>query len=475
MNLPRTLALLAVAALSFAAAPTHAAVTVECSFIGGGDDISRGFYVDNYPGTSLRTVTLSHAAATAGERTITLTVRLATYDGTFLGIASVTRDITTGMAKTVFDFGNIAVAPGSRITFQQALIAGAGGVVFDTGIGPCPAVTETDDTAPPLSTFRRQSVGVIVTGDPASIASALILSCPFNPTTGGDRIDRGIIVHDYQGVTLNTVAVRHNTDTPGAFTISLVARLGAYDGPLLGVATVTRAIGSDFSVTVFDFHDVPVPAGSTITFEQVQNAGTGEVFFDTGFGPCENVVVTFGTSPPLDVERRGSAGLSITGRVAADEPVVVVEYFHAGFGHYFITADPDEIAGLDAGAYGGAFARTGQQFYARNGPVSGTADVCRFFTTAFAPKSSHFYTADPVECAGVKQNPNWQYEKIAFYIPVPAGGACDAGLIPVYRMYNDGMGGAPNHRFVTSVAIYNTFTTTQGWVGEGVRFCAVAP
>ena len=30
-----------------------------------------------------------------------------------------------------------------------------------------------------------------------------------------------------------------------------------------------------------------------------------------------------------------------------------VEYFHAGFGHYFVTADPAEIAGLDAGAYGG--------------------------------------------------------------------------------------------------------------------------
>src|SRR5204862_6146054 len=113
--------------------------------------------------------------------------------------------------------------------------------------------------------------------------------------------------------------------------------------------------------------------------------------------------------------------------------VPVVEYFHAGFGHYFITADPEEVAGLDAGAYGGAFVRTGRQFNAWNAPSAGTMPVCRFFTVAFAPKSSHFYTADAAECDGVKLNPSWQYEKIAFYIGVPAAGACAAGTVPVYR------------------------------------------
>jgi hypothetical protein len=42
-------------------------------------------------------------------------------------------------------------------------------------------------------------------------------------------------------------------------------------------------------------------------------------------------------------------------------------------------------------------------------------------------------------------------------------------------MYNDGMTGAPNHRFTTSLAIYNQFTSTMGWTGEGVRFCAPSP
>jgi hypothetical protein len=79
--------------------------------------------------------------------------------------------------------------------------------------------------------------------------------------------------------------------------------------------------------------------------------------------------------------------------------VRVVEYFNASFGHYFMSADPDEIAALDAGAYGGAFVRTGQQFWRATARWR-RAEVCRFFTVAFAPKSSHFYTADPDECAG---------------------------------------------------------------------------
>jgi len=57
---------------------------------------------------------------------------------------------------------------------------------------------------------------------------------------------------------------------------------------------------------------------------------------------------------------------------------------------------------------------------------------------------------------------------------VPAGGVCAAGTVPVYRAYNDGQTGAPNHRFTTDLALYQQFTTTLGWLPEGVAFCAPA-
>ena len=154
--------------------------------------------------------------------------------------------------------------------------------------------------------------------------------------------------------------------------------------------------------------------------------------------------------------------------------VPVVEYFNAGFGHYFMTADPDEIAGLDGGAFNGAFARTGRQFKAFNGATAGTSPVCRFFTTpgTFGAKSSHFYTGDQAECALVKTYPAWIYEKIAFHARPPIGGACPVGTVAVYRMFNNGQTGAPNHRFTTDTALYTQFTTTMNWSGEGIVFCA---
>ncbi|MEO8486816.1 MAG: peptidoglycan DD-metalloendopeptidase family protein, partial [Betaproteobacteria bacterium] len=151
-----------------------------------------------------------------------------------------------------------------------------------------------------------------------------------------------------------------------------------------------------------------------------------------------------------------------------------VEYYHAGFGHYFVTARSDEIAGLDGGAFGGVWSRTGRAFPVYASAGEGLAPVCRFFSTAFAPKSSHFYTADPVECEGVKQNPDWSYENIAFHVPMPDGaGTCPANTLPVYRMYNNGQTGAPNHRFTTDYATRLAFAPSLNWTAEGVAATGV--
>jgi hypothetical protein len=93
--------------------------------------------------------------------------------------------------------------------------------------------------------------------------------------------------------------------------------------------------------------------------------------------------------------------------------------------------------------------------------------TCRFFSTAFAPKSSHFYTPFPSECALVKTESAWQFESIAFYIALADGnGLCGPGTIPLYRVYDNGMGGAPNHRYSTSFPILNQMIAA-GWSFEG--------
>jgi len=152
--------------------------------------------------------------------------------------------------------------------------------------------------------------------------------------------------------------------------------------------------------------------------------------------------------------------------VAATAPLV--EYVHAGFGHYFITSSPDEIAKLDNGTFVG-WSRTGSEFNAFAAPNANSAPVCRFFSTAFAPKSSHFYTPFAAECAMRRSDPKWVLESAdAFDIAVPAAnGSCATGFAPVYRLYNNGQGGAPNHRYTTDV-IVRAQMIAQGWVPEGL-------
>jgi hypothetical protein len=154
-------------------------------------------------------------------------------------------------------------------------------------------------------------------------------------------------------------------------------------------------------------------------------------------------------------------------------PITLIEYRHAAWDHYFVTGSVDEIDKLDRGLFSG-WARTGHTLRAYpNG--AGTSAVCRFFSTSFGEKSSHFYTPFATECDAVKANPNWQVEGIVFGMPIPfADGSCPHGTVPVYRTYNNGGGGAPNHRYTTDPTV-RAEMLARGSVPEGpgigVGFC----
>ena len=167
--------------------------------------------------------------------------------------------------------------------------------------------------------------------------------------------------------------------------------------------------------------------------------------------------------------------------------VSVVEYYHSGFGHYFITANPAEAALIDSRPPALAlWSRTGLAFRAYAAPgapdaPAGAVAICRFFNASFAPKSSHFYAPKGLGCETTIANyADWLLEdEAAFATLLPdAGGACPAGHIPVYRLYNSGQTGAPNHRFVTSLAERQAMLD-RGFVAEGpglgVGMCVPSP
>jgi hypothetical protein len=162
-----------------------------------------------------------------------------------------------------------------------------------------------------------------------------------------------------------------------------------------------------------------------------------------------------------------AAPLAVAAAHTAIAASTAVEYFHAGYGHYFLTASPREIAALDAGLLAG-WSRTGESFGVLDIGTAGSAAVYRFWSgQTFAPKSSHFLTAHAPEAAALRANPDWTYEGEAFAVaPSDAAGDCRGGLLPLYRLYNNGLSGAPNHRYTTKPAVREQMRA-DGWIAEG--------
>ncbi|MEO7252663.1 MAG: hypothetical protein ABIZ64_00315, partial [Casimicrobium sp.] len=184
----KRVALAAATLLVAASASTASAeLLASCGFSAGstvnGDNINRGFILTNYPGQSLRSIKLRHNSAVAGNYQITLTARLGTFAGAIIGepyTAAVALGVSAGTDVT-YELGDMPVGPGSTITFAMTA-TGPGAVYFDVVVpAACANATETENTVPPLSTFRRDRLGYEVRG---RATAQSFYNCPFG--TSGD-------------------------------------------------------------------------------------------------------------------------------------------------------------------------------------------------------------------------------------------------------------------------------------------------
>jgi hypothetical protein len=205
----------------------------------------------------------------------------------------------------------------------------------------------------------------------------------------------------------------------------------------------------------------------------------GHVLASAEFDPLadpDRVLTALRTSGEFSLVRYygpASCGFSPCGNLTRK----AVEFFNALLGQYFYTDDPAELASLDAGSSGSGWVRTGESFdviysYGEQTPVEGKVQrVYRFWNALPFAKSAHFFTVSQQECAVLRDSlePGWQFEGSIFWAGVAQGGTCTTGTA-LYRVYNNGMGGAPAHRFTTRPDIVATMTA-QGWVSEGVAMC----
>jgi hypothetical protein len=168
--------------------------------------------------------------------------------------------------------------------------------------------------------------------------------------------------------------------------------------------------------------------------------------------------------------------------LAAATPVsaaTVVEYYHAGLDHYFMTPLANEIAALDGGVFFG-WGRTGFTFEGFENPTPGTHPVCRFIIPP-GNGDSHFFSASPDECDAVREkmrtNPAYagyrEETSAEFYIALPnlVTGACPSGTQPVYRVWNQRIDS--NHRYTTDRATRDALIA-RGYKAEGYGALGVA-
>jgi hypothetical protein len=161
-----------------------------------------------------------------------------------------------------------------------------------------------------------------------------------------------------------------------------------------------------------------------------------------------------------------------------DQLGTAVEYYNASLDHYFLTADAGEKSILDKGSIAG-WSRTGEQFTVVLQPgcieTSGMHRVYRFYRKPIAGIDTHFFTVSETECAVLRDKPtrDWQFEAAPFWVKSPVVNACPAATVPVFRIYNNGQGGAPNHRYATQRPVVDAMVR-DGWIEEGVSMCADA-
>lgn len=154
---------------------------------------------------------------------------------------------------------------------------------------------------------------------------------------------------------------------------------------------------------------------------------------------------------------------------AVVERVTVVEYYHAAMDHYFVSADPAEVAALDAGAFEG-WQRTGYGWTAWAPDRSNGAGVatCRYHFLPGAGTSSHFFSASLDECDFVAERfaSSWTLESPNAFestLPGQADGLCPEGSTRIWRYWN----GRPdsNHRYVASYDLQLEMAS-KGWIPE---------
>ena len=378
---------------------------------------------------------------------------------------------------------DLQAAPAS-VTFASTTVGATSSVIPVT-------VTNNGSASTTAVAFSNSNSGEFIvsgntcTGATVAAPGTCTFGVAFKPSVSGSR--SGTLTLNYSSRTLliamngtgATVATPGQLSMPAplSFASQAVATTSAASsvtitnigGSAVSVSSVASSNPTEFTI-----------ASSTCTTVNAGSSCAIGVTFTPGVAGVRSgsiTVVSNGVGSPQAISASGTGTTATT----SSPTVPVVEYYNPVFDHYFITSVPVEISLLNARQPPFQdWIATGFTFngYANATAPASSVAICRFFNSTFAPKSSHFYAPHGLGCeATIASFPDWKLEddKLFNSMLPDASGACPAGTIPVYRLYNNGMGGAPNHRFVTSLAERQNMIN-KGFIAEGngigVGMCA---
>jgi hypothetical protein len=162
--------------------------------------------------------------------------------------------------------------------------------------------------------------------------------------------------------------------------------------------------------------------------------------------------------------------------VCPGNPVVeAVEFRRSDRDRFIFVTDPAEREALDDGRIAG-WDRTGEtmRVWVQGARTAGNGfhPVYRFWGGSVTYEPSHFFTADRYECAVLRDRLewNWTFERSGFWAWEWNPEGCPWSGVPLYRTYNNGLDGAPAHRYSTKRSVIDEMIA-RGWVDEGPVMC----